>query len=318
MLVLLATYNGERYLRAQIDSILTQTYREVRVLARDDGSSDGTAAILAEYAQRWPARFEMVVGETPTGSARGNFLRLMELALAEAAVDYVAFADQDDVWLAEKLAVEMAVMHGLEQKRGATQPLLVFSDAQVVDAELAMLNPSLWAQQFADPVWIERLQRILSQNVVAGCTALINRPLAELAVRMPQEAVMHDWWIALLACAFGGAAWVRKPTVQYRQHERNVVGAEAADRRWNVPVWRRHGLRREQWEQTERQAAGLLRVHGAEITEPQRALLRAYLRCGAAPNRWVRVSVWLRHGFFPHGLKPVLARLWYLWDGIAV
>jgi glycosyltransferase involved in cell wall biosynthesis len=314
VLVLLATYNGERYLREQIDSILAQTDAEVSVLARDDGSTDATLAILEEYAQQQPERFAVADAGPSTGTAKGNFLCLLQFALQTSSHPCLAFADQDDVWLPGKLAVELATMERLEQRWGAATPLLVFSDARVVDAELRVINASLWEQQYADPVWIHRLERILSQNVVAGCTAVINRPLAQMALAMPEDAFMHDWWIALLACAFGAAAFVPAPTVLYRQHNANVVGAERADRRWEWPVWRKHATRREQWEMTGRQAAALLRVHAATLTVRQQDVLRAYLRCEMEPNRLVRVGTWLRYGFFPHGLKPGLARLWYLWD----
>src|SRR5271170_623792 len=97
--VLLATCNGERFLREQIDSILAQDYENIRILARDDGSTDSTVAILAEYGERFPGRFRVMPVQTPAGSAKGNFLLLMK----ESTAGHICFADQDDVWLRDKV-----------------------------------------------------------------------------------------------------------------------------------------------------------------------------------------------------------------------
>jgi len=308
--VLLATYNGEAYLREQIESILAQTM-PVRVLARDDGSRDGTVAILEEYAGRYPERFTLLPTGASTGSAKGNFLRLMEAATA----GYVAFADQDDVWAREKIALEMSAMRGLEQKHGVGGPLLVFSDLTLVDEELKVLHESMWKQQGIDAANIHRFARIVAQNVATGCTELINRPLLQLAMKMPEDAFMHDWWIAMLASGFGASAVVSQPTVFYRQHSHNVLSAVLHERPGGVPQWRNHAQRREQWEMSVHQAEALWRVHGGDLTVKKRDVLAAFLRCETHPNRVVRVFTWLTQGFFLNGgLRANLAILWYLWD----
>jgi glycosyltransferase involved in cell wall biosynthesis len=133
--VLLATYNGERFLREQIDSILAQTLPGVSILARDDGSNDSTPQILEDYGRRSPDRFRILPTVTPTGSARDNFLALLHASEAP----YIAFADQDDVWLPQKLERQMNAMHGLEQRYGTSTPLLVFSDLRVVSDDLTSI-----------------------------------------------------------------------------------------------------------------------------------------------------------------------------------
>jgi glycosyltransferase involved in cell wall biosynthesis len=135
--ILLATYNGERYLREQIDSLLAQTH-PVRVLARDDGSRDGTVSILRDYAERWPQRFALLEDDSGTGHAKWNFLRLTDTAVQIPGIDYLAFADQDDVWMPEKIELEMKAMRQLEKRYGATVPLLVFSDLSVVAGHAAL------------------------------------------------------------------------------------------------------------------------------------------------------------------------------------
>ncbi len=308
--VLLATYNGQRFLQAQIDSIFAQTYRDVTILARDDGSTDETAAILHANASAHLGRLRQMPTGEPSGSAKDNFLRLMDASTAP----YVALADQDDVWLPDKLECSMDAMQDLERRHGTTVPLLVFSDLAVVNESLQEVHPSFWAQQHIKPNRIHDLAPLLAQNVVTGCTALLNRALVERCLSMPQNVYMHDWWIALNACAFGHSSVLRRPTVLYRQHEHNVIGARTYPKPKLVPNWRNHGMRRIHWETRERQAEAMLQVHDAAIPPEKRRVLLDYVRCETSPSRLVRVFTWLRHGFFQTGLRPNLAMLWYLWD----
>ncbi len=308
--VLLATYNGERFLREQIDSILAQSYAPLGILARDDGSTDTTVEILSEYEQRFPNRFRVLRSGESTGSAKWNFIRLLEAS----ASPYACLADQDDVWKQDKVRESMAAMHRLEETHGSEAPLLVFSDLEVVDDALRPLYPSFWRLQRIAPGNIHRFERLLTQNVLTGCTALLNRRLARLSVRMTDDAFMHDGWIALIASAMGGAAYLNEPTVLYRQHASNVVGVQKAKRASLFPRWRYHDKRRAQWERSELQGAALLRAFGGELPERALKLLRAYSVCEASPSRVKRVWTLLRHRFFVNALRPNLAILWYLWD----
>jgi hypothetical protein len=297
--VLLATYNGERFLREQIDSILAQDYPALRILARDDGSSDATPAILTEYASTFPGRFHVMPAAHPTGSAKANFLELMKAA----ASGFVCFADQDDVWLPDKVSRSMDAMRALERQHSAGSPLLVFSDLRVVDDELKTIAPSMWRQAGTDPRSARRLERLVGRSVVTGCTLTINRRMLELARRMPPEAIMHDRWIALISAAMGAAAILPGQTVLYRQHAANVIGAAAFDdsaagiaRRATAPTGRRLERLR-----SERQAEALRQVYGEEMPERSRHLLEAYLRSGSSSNPIERVWLTLRHGFFRGG-----------------
>lgn len=309
--VLLATYNGGRFLREQIDSVLAQTLPGVSILARDDGSQDDTVAILREYAQRFPQRFHILPSGSPVaGGAKANFLALLQASTAP----YVALADQDDVWLPEKLELEMASMLALEQRYGAESPLLVFCNLRVVDNQLAPLAPSFWALRSLEPRNIVRLERLLMENVVTGCTALLNAPLVRLAQSMPDGVHMHDWWVALLACVFGHAAILRRPLVLYRQHADNVIGAvrPAAVERFN---WRRQREKtRERWALCVLQARELLRMYEPVLSPKAKARLQALLGCDSSRNRIRRLAILVRHRFFIHKLSANLATARYLWD----
>jgi len=320
--VLLATYNGARFLREQIDSILTQSMApsipgqddaDLRVLARDDGSSDGTVEILNEYAERFPGRFQLLPPGPASGNAKDNFLLLMKASTAQ----YICFSDQDDVWLPDKVSTSRKAMEQLESRWGPDLPLLVFTDLCVVDDQLRTLHASFWAHEKMVPERIHRFAAVLAQNVVTGCTAMVNRPLLELALRMPEDAFMHDQWIALLASVMGRAGVVKARTVLYRQHDRNIIGVREREPARSVPEWMRRfrntDARLFQWKVSQRQAVGFLRVHGDELSENHRELLRAYLRCGSSRSRLVRIATLIRYGFLRTGLLRKLALFVDLW-----
>lgn len=308
--VLLATHNGERFLQEQIDSILDQDYPAVRVLARDDASTDGTMMILSRHAEQIPERFTLLPDREPSGGAQWNFLRLMH----DSTAPYVCFADQDDVWLPGKVSNSMRAMRSLEGRFGASVPLLVFSDLRVVDEKLDTLYKSYWEHEHIEPDDIATLSRMMLQNVATGCTALLNRPLLELALRMPPEAPMHDYWIALIASAMGHAEPLREATVLYRQHGGNVVGAtsgESSAAEVAARVTQSSG-RREQWKIQQKTMRAFMRVYGDQVPAKQRDVLQAFLDCGAAMSGIARVWMMIAHRFLRRGLLRNLATAWEL------
>lgn len=310
--ILLATCNGERFLREQIDSILRQDYEHLRVLARDDGSSDLTGEILRDYAARFPDRFQVLPSGNASGSAKHNFLRLMEASTA----DHICFCDQDDVWLPHKLSRTKEAMDRLESEWGTNLPLLVFTDLEVVDDRLNQLHPSFWAYMNIDPDRINRLNELLVQGVVTGCTTMLNRRLLDLSLRMPEEASMHDRWISLLTSTMGKHAIVKVPTILYRQHDRNVLGTGVTQqpRTLRQRLWYPDTQKYlEEWRTNQRQAAALLRIHSAELPSKKRRLIAAYLKCGSSTSRFTRVTTFLRNGFYRAGILPNLLLIFNLW-----
>ena len=145
--ILLATYNGARFLREQLDSIVGQTYAHWRLLVRDDGSSDGTAAILEEYQRRIGERMQIVRDELGRLGPALNFGRL--LRLSDAA--YATFCDQDDVWMPDRIEQLLAEMRRMERETGAARPILVHSDLQVIDEEGHEISRSFWNYQYLRP-----------------------------------------------------------------------------------------------------------------------------------------------------------------------
>jgi hypothetical protein len=218
--VVLPTYNGAVYLEEQLASIDAQSQRPSRVLLRDDGSSDGTQELIARQQQLYGAWLQVLPADGNLGCT-ANVNRLLEATTAS----YVALADQDDLWLPQKLEQALVRMQQLEAHHGADTPLLVHSDLELVDARGQRLGCRYLQRQRLDPQRTAPRDLALT-NVVTGCTVLLNRTLLQKALPIPPEALMHDWWLALVASAFGQIALVEEPGVLYRQHGGNVLGAQ--------------------------------------------------------------------------------------------
>jgi glycosyltransferase involved in cell wall biosynthesis len=312
--VLLATYNGERFLREQIDSILAQDYQNLNILARDDASTDGTAGVLREYAEGFPEKFEVIRGSPANRGVLDNFLSLMKASTA----DYICFADQDDVWLPRKVSKSKEVMDQLESKYGVSTPLLVFTDLRIVDENVGTLYPSFWAQMGIDPERIHHINKLLGRGVVTGCTMMINRSLLELGFRTPKEASLHDRWIALLASTMGKAGFVNEQTVLYRQHGANAVGTGSEGTSISLPKRfgssHRSELDIEEWRNSQQLALALLNLHGDELSARPHKLLVAFRRCETASSRLLRIGSFVLHRFYCGGLRARAAVLSHLWS----
>ena len=213
--ILLATYNGGPYLAELLGSLKAQTYGDWTLLVRDDGSEDNTLDVLKDFADR---RIRLLKDERTRLGPCGSFSELLRRSTA----DYVMFCDQDDVWLPEKIALTMKRMLEAESAYKG-KPVMVHTDMLVADRNLNILSRSFWDYQRLNPELVS-LNRILMLNIATGCTMMINKKLRELT-SIPKAALIHDWWIALVASAFGRIERVDSPTMLYRQHGKNDTGA---------------------------------------------------------------------------------------------
>ncbi len=244
----LSIWNGARFLAAQLDSLLVQTHADWRLVWRDDGSSDRSAAIVRSFAARAGAGRCIEAKITPDRlGAAASFMALLRAALhhvPEAAA--YAFADQDDLWLPDKLARGLA---GLAPHAG--RPALYCARQVLVDAELGHLGLS---PPLAGP---RGFPTALAQNIATGCTVMLNPEAAALvaASDIPRGS-LHDWWAYLVVSAAGGAVVTDDvPVVLYRQHGANAVGAPASRTR-RAGAALAHGPRR---------FMALLRAHVAAL-----------------------------------------------------
>jgi glycosyltransferase involved in cell wall biosynthesis len=217
--ILLSTFNGAAWLPELLDSLLAQTHREWTLWARDDGSHDSTPAVLRDYARRDP-RVKLLAGGGHLGAPR-SFFRLLEQAPESP---YAMFCDQDDVWYEDKIEVTLEAMLAAERADGAKTPLLVHTDMRFVDRRLRPLSPSVKGYLGFRDLDGDILGRLLAQNVVTGCASMLNRSLARAVRPLPPEAIMHDWWCALVAASLGRVVYVPRATMDYRQHGSNASG----------------------------------------------------------------------------------------------
>lgn len=222
--ILLATYNGEKFIRPQIESILCQTYTDWNLIIQDDGSTDNTVEILKNYQKKHPDKIRIFINKTNTGSCIDNFLSIAKKVQSE----YIMFCDQDDVWTPNKIELTLNEMLKLEKQSVIeNEPILVHTDLTVVDEKLNLLSDSLFKYQKMN-FKRDKLNNILVQNIITGCTMMCNKNLIELfnLINNSDGIIMYDWYLGLLASAFGKIGFVNKPTILYRQHQGNQVGAK--------------------------------------------------------------------------------------------
>ena len=236
--ILLSTYNGEQYLKEQVESIQQQTYQNWQLFIRDDGSSDGTVAVIRGLVAQDPRIHFINENQIENFGVIKSFHTLLKYEKA----DLYCFSDQDDVWLPDKIALQVAEAEEYPQDK----PLLFYTDLKVVDENLTVQHESMIRTQ-SDHANTELVQE-LTENTVTGGVAMINHALAELWTgQEAHELLMHDWYLALLASAFGKLVYIDKPTELYRQHSSNVLGARTLRKR--VKNWvRPHVLFNKYWQ----------------------------------------------------------------------
>ncbi|MCD9486614.1 glycosyltransferase family 2 protein [Photobacterium iliopiscarium] len=216
--IVLATYNGELYIKEQIDSILNcDKFDELinTIIISDDNSKDSTKDIIYSYNH---PKIKFVTNKSP-GGVISNFSNGISFTKSQ----YVIFSDQDDVWKKDKLTI---LFDGIKKLDIDNKPSLFFTDLNVVDENLNVLADSFWQSQGINPFGYEKIETLLFQNVSPGCVMICNRQLLEIAYPFPNNIMMHDWWLLLIARIVGNVAFSNEKTILYRQHGNNVVGAK--------------------------------------------------------------------------------------------
>lgn len=295
--VLLATSNGAVYLSFLLSSLESQTCRPDRVFVRDDNSNDLTPGILKTFCAEHPDFVHILADNSDRLGTIGNFSKL----LSHADTRYILFCDQDDVWLPGKLEKTLSVMREAENRFGLDVPILVHTDLCVVDANLQTIATSFWKYQNLSPQLGFNLNREMPQNVVTGCTVMINRPLANLASPIPQNVIMHDWWLALVAAAFGQIVYLDEPTVLYRQHGTNSIGAKRWGMNRIVTQALSTGEVRSSMLRTMQQAKLLLERYSDKLTSEQLVMITAYSNLPFM-SKSSRIITVFKYKFFKHGI----------------
>lgn len=238
--VLLAAYNGRQYIDEMLASLAGQTYLNITCYIHDDGSDDGTQEIIRRWAGK-DSRIRVLEGP-PKRSPKANFLWM----LGQIEADYYMFADQDDVWLADKVEKTMAAMQGLLRRKAGRKDsgtadgeanredigspgsavACIYTDMYVADEHLRVISDSFIRHIGREP-GRHAYQQVLLDNPAAGCTMLFTRALRDRALgyRHPEAIPMHDVWVLLLAAIYGQVGVIDEPLAYYRQHGSNEMGA---------------------------------------------------------------------------------------------
>lgn len=302
--VLLAAYNGERYLREQIDSILNQTYGQVRLITADDGSGDRTLDILEEYAGRYPDKVTIAEFDGPTGSPQGNFFRL----IGRTDEEYVMFCDQDDVWIPNKIELSLKRMQEMEVRFGKDMPILVHGDLAVVDENLNVIHPSMRRYQKIAPQH-DKLRHYLVENNITGNTVMINKALLALLKAPPAICCMHDWWMGLVSSCFGEISYIEEPLTFYRQHGDNQLGARASGGLSFRERFYAESRVRENYRNMFLQAECFLVQYKSMLSDRQIQLLQAFLRIPHM-GRLGRITMILRCRLYKSTLLRTIGQMW--------
>lgn len=215
--IILSTYNGEKFLEDQLISLKNQT-TPFELLVRDDGSTDRTLDILNE----WKDKLSVRIFSGPNVGPVNSFNVLLHMIPDEA--EYIFFCDQDDIWEHDKIEKSVKTLKDQELLLGEKTPILFHSDLSVIDENGNFISKSFWKFQNINFRFGMYLNRLVMQNTVTGCSACMNISLLRLVKEIPQEAKMHDWWVALVACCYGKIISMELPLIRYRIHRNNVVG----------------------------------------------------------------------------------------------
>ena len=263
--ILMSTYNGQQFLAEQIRSIQDQSYTDWTLFIRDDGSSDNTKEILKDFEHQ-DSRIHLIDNDK---SDNLGVIKSFHKLVNHDRADYYFFSDQDDVWLPNKLELSLKEA----QNYLADLPLMVYMDLKVVNQDLEIMTESMVKSQ-SHHANTELVQE-LTENTVTGGVAMINHALAEMW-QETDDILMHDWYLALLASAFGNLVFIDQPGELYRQHSDNVLGARTLSKRFKKWI-RPHILFAVYWDlikNSQKQARHLLQM---PLSQSNRELIEAFV-----------------------------------------
>lgn len=307
--VALCTFNGQNYIQEQLMSLVNQSVPPFEIVVCDDNSQDSTLTIVEEFSLTSPIPVKIHVNPVSLGVVK-NF----EKAISLCTGDYIALCDQDDIWLANKIEITLHSIQELEAEEGINTPVLAYTDLTVVDSTGEMIHPSFMQLQHLSHVTNNPLRTLIIQNLVTGCTVLINRALAQAALPIPAKAIMHDWWLALVAASCGRLIYIPQSTIYYRQHSANAVGAKRYYSAKNVKRILNVSALNKSIAATIDQAYLLRKQLNAKIDEHSRKLLDQHLKNVGRSGFFVTLGV-IRMRISKQGLLRQIVFLLLLLSG---
>ena len=272
--IIMCTYNGEKYIEEQLQSILENTVTDWKLYISDDRSADNTNKIVNEYVQRYPEKISLITHDNPCGSAL-HFLEMVKaVSKSMKGDDFIMLCDQDDIWYSNKIYLTLEHMRRLIMKNGNTIPLLVCSDVEVVDKKKVQIAESFRRMNHYS---IKKLDfsHLLMENKVQGCTVMVNRALARKIYELPKALSMHDAWMGLIAVTMGKIDYIDGPTMAYRQHASNEKGS-IAFRKVIFEQFRNMNAQKYTVYNQASQAQEFLRIYGNELDKRDRKIAEVF------------------------------------------
>lgn len=289
--ILVSTYNGEKFLNDQLNSLFSQNYKNFELIVRDDGSSDKTLDILKSYD------IELLSSNKNLG-VKKSFETLLKCAYKNSDAKYFMFCDQDDVWNRDKIEKTFQKMQELEKLYGNEIPILVHTDLEVVDKKLDTLSDSMWKSEHINPK-ANTLNKLLIQNTITGCSMMINKTLASKSLSISNKAIMHDWWIGLVATTFGKIGFIEKTTMKYRQHDKNDTGTKEYNYKFIINKLKKFSDIN--IDKNIFQAKEFLEEYKEELDEKSKIMLEDFSSIKEKPYL-ERVSIILKYRLFKYGI----------------
>lgn len=297
--ILLSVYKEAPFLKDFLLSLKQQTFQDFRLLCRFDDPEDNhrNKELLKEFD------FSQILEDE---SHRGVVKSYNTLIRHAPDSPYLMFADQDDIWHPDKLERSLGQIQQAEKEEAEGTPLLCHSDLRVVSENLQEISPSFFRFQSLVSSR-DSFKEYLVQNNVTGCTVIINRKLAQL-VDFPNDAICHDWYLALIASAFGKVRFINDALIDYRQHGGNCYGA-VPRKKLLAGFFARAELQK-RLILTQRQAAAFSAQYGDQLSPEKRILLEAWSRLPEEKSYFKRLFTLWKHGFVKNDFLRTLGLWW--------
>lgn len=293
--ILMAVYNGEKYIGQQIESILSQSYTEWRLFINDDCSTDKTFEIAKKYADKYTDKVFVTKNDKNMGSAGANFFNMIK----NSTGDIIMTCDQDDIWLKDKIKLSV------EALQNETMPVLIHTDLKIVDANCNVISSSMIKTQHID-VNRTGINQLIVQNIVTGCTMAFNRKLADI-IKIPKDMPVHDWYIALVASLFGKIKFIDEAAILYRQHGNNYCGAADMESAEYIMSRLKDSKRAENMLKLGYHMAGeILRLYNID-----NKMLREYSKMDSF-SKLKKLRVVFKYKIWKNGIVRKLGQLWFM------
>ena len=290
--IVMATYNGEKYIKEQLDSLLSQSHPYLLVDVCDDGSTDDTVSIVKDYEKK-DSRVRLFENKTNQGYIR-NFMS----GIVRCDSPYIMLCDQDDIWNWDKVELTLEKMK-LMERENPEKPVLVFTDAMNFDSSTGKKLGRFHEMSHLNVKKVDTAH-LFMENKCIGCTIMMNRAILPYLRELPEEIRVHDWWLALICSHFGAIGYLPEATLMYRQHEGNQIGGTS----YSGYLRKRISKMKEQRQvlfDTYRQGKAFLRVFDSQMTKEQRKTATKFATMADA-SFFGRRYLALRSGFLKSGL----------------